>query len=57
MKQLSILRAQLDGLVVHLCGLSESEFAYALTTFPLAPEPVKITVQNACRDVARGVVK
>ena len=35
------LRAELDGLVAHLYGLSESEFAYILTTFPLVDETVK----------------
>ena len=28
------LRAELDGLVAHLYGLTEEEFAYILTTFP-----------------------
>ena len=51
------LRAELDGLIAHLYGLTEEEFAYILTTFPLVPDPVKVAAHNAYRDVARGVVK
>jgi hypothetical protein len=51
------LRAELDGLVAHLYGLSETEFAHVLTTFPLVPEPVKIAALNAYRDVERGLIK
>lgn len=35
------LRAELDGMIAHLYGLTEEEFAYILTTFPLVPETVK----------------
>lgn len=34
------LRAELDGLIAHLYGLTEEEFAYILTTFPVVPQPV-----------------
>ena len=51
------LRAELDGLVAHLYGLTEEEFAYILTTFPLVPAPVKVAAHNAYRDVERGRVK
>jgi hypothetical protein len=51
------LRAELDGLVAHLYGLTEAEFAYILTTFPLVKDPVKIAAQNAYRDVERGLIK
>ena len=51
------LRSELDGLVAHLYGLTESEFAHVLTTFPLVPEPVKIAALNAYRDVERGLIK
>ena len=51
------LRAELDGLVAHLYGLTESEFAHVLSTFPLVPEPVKVAAQNAYRDVERGLVR
>jgi hypothetical protein len=50
------LRAELDGLVAHLYGLSEAEFAHILGTFPLVPEPVKIAALNAWRDVERGLI-
>lgn len=51
------LRAELDGLVAHLYGLTEEEFAYILTTFPLVADPVKIAAQNSYRDVERGLIK
>jgi hypothetical protein len=51
------LRAELDGLVAHLYGLSEAEFAHILSTFPLVPEPVKVAAQNAYRDVERGLIQ
>src|SRR4030042_400242 len=51
------LRAELDGLVAHLYGLTEEDFAYILTTFPLVPDPVKTAARNAYRDVERGVIK
>jgi hypothetical protein len=51
------LRAELDGLIAHLYGLTESEFAHVLTTFPLVAEPVKVAALNAYRDVERGLVK
>ena len=51
------LRAELDGLIAHLYGLTEDEFAYILTTFPLVPDPVKVAAHNAYRDVEGGLVK
>ena len=50
------LRAELDGLVAHLYGLSEEEFTHILTTFPLVTEPVKVAALNAWRDVQRGLI-
>jgi hypothetical protein len=35
------LRAELDGRVAHLYGLSEDEFAHVLRTFPLVAQSVK----------------
>lgn len=35
------LRAQLDGIIANLYGLTEDEFAYILTTFPIVPDTVK----------------
>src|SRR5262249_29686606 len=51
------LRAELDGMIAHIYGLTESEFAHILNSFPLVPEPVKVAAQNAYRDVARGLIK
>jgi hypothetical protein len=51
------LRAELDGMVAHLYGLTESEFAHILTTFPIVPDPVKTAAHNAYRDVERGLIK
>jgi hypothetical protein len=51
------LRAELDGLIAHLYGLTEEEFAHILSTFPLVPDPVKIAARNAYRDVERGLIK
>jgi hypothetical protein len=51
------LRAELDGLIAHLYGLTEEEFAYILTTFPLVPDQVKVAALNAYRDVERRLIK
>jgi hypothetical protein len=50
------LRAEIDGLVAHLYGLTEEEFAHVLRTFPVVPEPVREAARNAFRAVARGDV-
>ncbi len=46
-EQRAALRAELDGLVAHLYGLTESEFTYILTTFPLVDETVKTAALTA----------
>jgi hypothetical protein len=51
------LRAELDALVAHLYGITEDEFSYILTTFPLVSDVVKVATQNAFRDVERGLIK
>ena len=43
-------------MIAHLYGLTEEEFAYILTTFPIVPEPVKVATINAYRDVERGLI-
>jgi hypothetical protein len=48
------IRAELDGLVAHLYGLTEDEFAYILTTFPLVDQSVKDAALQAYRDVGAG---
>lgn len=50
------LRAELDGLIAHLYGLTEAEFAHILATFPLVPDPVKLAARNAFRDVEKGLL-
>jgi hypothetical protein len=50
------LRAELDGLVSHLYGLTEAEFVHILGNFPLVPQPVKVAAHNAYRDVERGLI-
>jgi len=51
------LRAELDGLVAHLYGLTEDEFTHILASFPLVSEPVKQAARNAYRDVERGLIQ
>ncbi len=48
----SMLRAELDGLITHLYGLTEDEFAHILTTFPIVPEPVKAAAMEAFKAFA-----
>jgi Putative DNA-binding domain len=48
----AILRAELDGMIAHLYGLTEEEFAYILTTFPIVPEQVKQDALAAYKDFA-----
>ncbi|RCJ24795.1 hypothetical protein A6770_03830 [Nostoc minutum NIES-26] len=43
------LRAELDGMIAHLYGLTEEEFSYILTTFPLVNETVKESALEAYR--------
>jgi hypothetical protein len=51
------LRAELDGLIAHLYGLTEEEFARMLASFPVVPEPQRVAARNAYRAVARGDVQ
>jgi hypothetical protein len=51
------LRAELDGLIANIYGLTEDELAYILTSFPLVPENVKLMARNALRDVQKGQIK
>jgi type I restriction-modification system DNA methylase subunit len=43
------LRAELDGMVAHLYGLTEDEFSYILTTFPIVNAIVKEAALSAYR--------
>jgi hypothetical protein len=46
------LRAELDGLIAHLYGLTEVEFAHILTTFPIVPEATKQAAMGAFKKLA-----
>jgi hypothetical protein len=46
------LRAELDGMIAHLYGLTESEFEYILSTFPIVKEQVKQDALAAYRTLA-----
>lgn len=46
------LRAELDGMIAHLYGLTVEEFAYILTTFPIVSETVKEAALEAYRAFA-----
>ncbi|MEH2274337.1 MAG: DNA methyltransferase [Nostoc sp.] len=46
------LRAELDGMVAHLYGLTEDEFSYILTTFPIVNATVKEAALEAYRTFA-----
>ncbi len=48
----SKFRAELDGLIAHLYGLTEDEYAHILATFPLVPEPVKMAAMEAFKALA-----
>jgi hypothetical protein len=43
------IRAELDGIIANLYGLTEAEFSYILTTFPIVSEPVKEAALEAYR--------
>ncbi len=51
------LRAEIDGLVAHLYGLTEEEFIHILATFPLVKDPIKVAARNAYRDVAKNLLE
>ncbi len=51
------LRAELDGIIAHLYGLTEEEFAYILTTFPIVPAATKEAALQAYKDVGKGAIK
>jgi len=46
------LRAEIDGLVAHLYGLSEEEFAHILATFPVVAKETKAAALEAYRAFA-----
>ncbi len=46
------LRAELDGMIAHLYGLTEQEFVHILSTFPLVEQSVKDAALDAYREFA-----
>lgn len=48
---------ELESLIAHLYGLTEEEFAYILTTFPLVPAAIKEAALRAYIEVERGKIK
>jgi hypothetical protein len=47
------LRAELDGMIAHLYGLTAEEFEYILSTFPIVPEQVKQDALAAYRTLIK----
>ncbi|MGA7239346.1 MAG: RNA-binding domain-containing protein, partial [Bryobacteraceae bacterium] len=50
------LRAELDGIIANLYGLTEEEFAYILTTFPVVPQQTKDAALAAFEEFAPKTV-
>src|SRR5439155_18732932 len=46
------LRAELDGMIAHLYGLTEEEFIHILSTFPLVEQSVKDAALDAYHEFA-----
>ncbi|MCB0000884.1 MAG: hypothetical protein KDE56_34215, partial [Anaerolineales bacterium] len=46
------LRAELDGLIAHVYGLTEEEFSHILSTFPLVEDEVKEAALDEYRKLA-----
>lgn len=46
------LRAEIDGIIANLYGLTEDEFAHILTTFPVVPQATKDAALAAFREFA-----
>jgi len=46
------LRAELDGLIAHVYGLTEEEFSHILNTFPIVAEEVKEAALHEYRKLA-----
>jgi hypothetical protein len=48
----TLLRGELDGMIANLYGLTEEEFAYILTTFPLVSQETKDAALAAFKEFA-----
>lgn len=53
-KERARLRAELDGMIAHLYGLTEGEFAHILSSFPLVEHEVKDEALDAYRDLVKS---
>jgi Alw26I/Eco31I/Esp3I family type II restriction m6 adenine DNA methyltransferase len=51
-KERARLRAELDGMIAHLYGLTENEFAHILSTFPIVKQEVKDAALEEFRKLA-----
>ncbi len=51
-KERAILRAELDGMIAHIYGLTEEEFMHILSTFPLVEQSVKDATLDAYLELA-----
>jgi Alw26I/Eco31I/Esp3I family type II restriction m6 adenine DNA methyltransferase len=49
------LRAELDGMIAHLYGLTEAEFTHILSTFPIVPDATKQAALEEYRNFAPKV--
>jgi hypothetical protein len=47
------IRAELDGIIAHLYGLTETEFSHILSTFPIVAEEVKNAALNAYQEMVK----
>ena len=50
------LEAEIDGLVAHLYGLSESEYRTIIDELEL-PDPTRVAAADAYRDAGKGLLK
>jgi hypothetical protein len=50
------IRAELDSIIAHLYGLTEEEFAYILSTFPLVPAAIKDAALSTYKDAERDKI-
>lgn len=48
----AILRAELDGMIAHLYGLTEDEFSHILSSFPIVEQEVKNAALEAYKSLA-----
>ena len=47
------IRAELDGMIAHLYGLTDEELTHILSTFPIVPQSIKDATLEAYRKLAK----